>query len=109
MVAVCCLWVCLPVIANALTTEEILLLKQNGVSEKTIQMMLESEIQAGKNLDGEDTIGIRTIIRSNGQPAIVYSTGEGDRHRHDAHERWKEEQAWEMLRRIVIDTRKDTD
>ena len=94
-----------PVTALALTTEEILLLKQNGVSEKTIQMMLQSEIEARRERAKNDGMGIKTIIRPGGQPAIIYSTGRDDHEQHQAEERLKEARAWEMLRHIIVDTR----
>jgi hypothetical protein len=95
----------LPACALALTAEEILLLKQNGVSEKTIQMMLQSEIEAQRQCTKDEGMGIRTIIRPGGQPAIVYSTGSDDHQRRKAEERLKEARAWEMLRHIIVDTR----
>jgi hypothetical protein len=49
-------------------------------------------------------MGIQTITRSGGQSAIVYSTGSADPYAHDAEERSKEQQAWEMLRNIILDT-----
>lgn len=100
---VCCLWGGLPTSSDALTVEEILLLKQNGVSEKTIQMMLQSELQAQARDDR--AMGVRTITRPGGQSSIVYSTGRGDQDQHDAEERLKEERAWEMLRHIIVDAR----
>ena len=39
-------WRVVPAHAEALTVEEILLRKRNGVSEQTVQMMLRSEMQA---------------------------------------------------------------
>ena len=100
-----CLWFAVPLSTQALTTEEILLLKQNGVSETTIQMMLQSEIAARtlETADG-DAMGVRTIARPNGQPAIVYSTGRNDRLAHDADLRLQEERAWDMLRHLIVDT-----
>lgn len=103
-VALCVGWL-LPTTVLALTVEEILLLKQNGVSEQTIQMMLQSEIEAQRQVAKDNQMGIKTIIRPGGQPAIVYSTGSDDHRRHEAEERLKEERAWEMLRHIIIDTR----
>ena len=110
MFILCCLWWAAPGQLLALTVEEILQLKQNGVSEETIQMMLESEMQARSQLDSTagQTMGIQTITRPGGQSAIVYSTGSGDPYARDAEERLKEEKAWEMLRHIIVDTR-DTD
>ncbi len=104
---ICCLGWLVPTPSGALTVEEILLLKQNGVSEETIQMMLQNEIQARslQNSAAGQTMGIRTITRPNGRSAVVYSTGSGDQDARDAEERLKEEQAWEMLRHIIVDTR----
>lgn len=102
-----CLWLAAPLATLALTTEEILLLKQNGVSETTIQMMLQSEI-AARTLEAADgdAMGVRIIERPNGQPAIVYSTGRSDRTAHDADLRLQEERAWDMLRNLIVDTRR---
>lgn len=108
LVLACLVWV-LPAAAAALTVEEILLLKQNGVSETTIQMMLQSEIEARRHRARADPLGIKTITRPNGHPAIVYSTGGDDHDRQKAEERLKEERAWEMLRHIIVDTRGTAD
>ncbi len=107
MLIVCCLWWGVPAQSGALTVEEILLLKQNGVSEKTIQTMLQSEIQAQSQHGSAaaEKMGIRTIPRPGGKSAIVYSTGSGHQDARDAKERLKEERAWEMLRHIIVDTR----
>ena len=107
MLILCCLCWTVPAQLLALTVEEILQLKQNGVSEETIQMMLQSEMQAQSQHDSTagQTMGIETITRPGGQSAIVYSTGSGDPYARDAEERLKEEQAWEMLRHIIVDTR----
>ena len=111
MFIICCLGWLAPAPSEALTVEEILLLKQIGVSEETLQMMLQNEIQAHslQNSAAGQTMGIRTITRPNGRSAIVYSTGSGDQDARDAEERLKEEQAWEMLRHIIVDTRPTRD
>jgi hypothetical protein len=108
MLILCCLGWIVPAQLLALTVEEILLLKQNGVAEDTIQMMLQSEMQAQSQYDSTagQPMGTRTINRPDGQSAIVYSTGGGDTDTRDAEERLKEEQAWRMLRDIIVDTRK---
>ena len=107
MLIICCLVWLEPAPSGALTVEEILLLKQNGVSEETIQMMLQSEIKARslKNDPADPTMGIQTIARPGGRSAIVYSTGSGGQDARDAQERLKEDRAWEMLRHIIVDTR----
>lgn len=99
-----CLFLGLSTYSHALTVEEILLLKQNGVSEPTIQAMIASEIQAEANRAAQKSIGVRTIMRAGGQPAIVYSTGGGGDNYHPE-ERLREERAWEMLRRLIVDVR----
>ncbi|MEE4112363.1 MAG: hypothetical protein V2I40_06075 [Desulfobacteraceae bacterium] len=111
MFIICCLGWLAPAPLGALTVEEILLLKQNGVSEETIQMMLQNEIQtrSRQNRAAGQTMGIQTITRPNGQPAIVFSTGTGDQAARDAEERLKEERAWEMLRHLIVDTRPTKD
>jgi hypothetical protein len=108
IIIICCLGWLVPAPSGALTVEEILLLKQNGVSEETIQMMLQSEIQAHslQNSAADQTMGIQSITRPDGGSAIVYSTGSGDQGARNAEERLKEEQAWEMLRHIIVDTRR---
>lgn len=107
MLIVCCLLWGLPAVSEALTAEEILLLKQNGVSEKTIQMMLQSEMLAQSQHDrtADRTMGVKTITRPDGRSAIVYTTGSENRDAHSAEERLKEERAWEMLRYIIVDAR----
>jgi hypothetical protein len=101
----------MPAASAALTAEEILLLKENGVSETTIQMMLESEIRAQSqgHATPQETMGVKTIRRPDGRKAIVYTTGRGNRDDRDAEERLKEERAWEMLRHIIVDTRESED
>ena len=109
LLIVCCLCWVVPADSGALTVEEIVLLKQNGVSERTIQMMIQSEIRAEQAPSAGAEMGIQTIRRPDGRSAILYSTGTGDREASEATERLKEEQAWEMLRHIIVDTRQTDD
>ena len=111
VLALCGLLLGMPAASAALTVEEILLLKENGVSETTIQMMLESEIlaQSQGRANPQETMGVKTIRRPDGQTAIVYSTGREDRDNQNAEERLKEERAWEMLRHLIVDTRESED
>jgi hypothetical protein len=107
---VCCFCGAVPVDSGALTVEEILLLKQNGVSEQTIQMMLHSELLGTRGAaSGEEEMGVRTIARPGGRLAIVYTTGRGGQNTRDAEEHLKEERAWEMLRHLIVDTRSSQD
>lgn len=107
MLILSCLWWVLPVISDALTVQEVLLLKQHGVSEQTIQMMLQSETHAAalEEDPAGETMGVKTITRPDGQAAIIYSSGSGNHDTSDTEARLKEERAWEMLRHIIVDTR----
>lgn len=104
----CLLWF-LPTVASALSAEEIVLLKQNGVSEETIQLMLQSEIEAQRAKTSGSQTKIETIKRPDGQPVIVYSTGGGNHQRKQTEERLKEEHAWRMLRNLMVDTRQSSE
>ena len=99
----CLLLWCVPAASQALTAKEILLLKKKGVSEQTIQMMLQSELQAQKSAASQK-MGVKTITRPDGRTAIVYSTGSGEEDIHRRAERLQEKRAWEMLRNIIVDT-----
>ena len=103
----CCL-ILIPTAAPALTDEEVRLLRQNGVPETTIRMMRESERRAGTETS-DHSMGVRTITRPNGQPAIVYSTGSSRSTAAEDNARLQEERAWEMLRYLIVDTRRSND
>ncbi len=107
----CSLLLALPCDADALTAEEIVLLKQHGVSETTIQMMIESEQRAHAfhGSPSQPGMGVATIPRPGGGKAIIYSTGPPDATPLDAAARLREERAWEMLRHLIIDTRSGAD
>ena len=107
LIIACSLLWGMPTAADALTAEEVLLLKQNGVSEETIQMMIASEMRAlaAGSSASQPGMGVATIPRPGGRKAIVYSTGQSDHNTFDAAERLKEERAWEMLRYLIVDTR----
>ncbi len=107
VIAACCLWWAAPVEAAALTAEQIVWLKQNGVSEATIQRMCQSEVQGGSAAPDTDRFGVNPIVQPDGKRAIVYSTGDAGRTDEgvDTEARLKEERAWEMLRYIIVDTR----
>ncbi|WP_372677009.1 hypothetical protein [Desulfosarcina sp.] len=111
MLIICGLVWLVPAPSGALTVEEILLLKRNGVSEETIQMMLQNEIHVHSLQTGAagPAMDIQTITRPDGRPAIVYSTGSGDHDAREAEERLKEQRAWKMLRHIIVDTRPTDD
>ena len=68
-------------------------------------MMIQSEMRAQELSGTGQPLGTEMIERPNGQPAIVYSTGSGDRTDQNDAQRLQEERAWEMLRHIIVDNR----
>ncbi len=79
----------------AITPEQIIELKKAGVSDETIQIMLEQEKE-----------GTRVINDGQGNVYIIYSTGKSVRKgRADIKEEEKIERAWKMLDNIIIDKR----
>jgi len=101
----------LPLASFALTVDEVIKLKKAGVSDKTIQLMIQHEIQREKLSDPYKNIGVRKIEETDGRSSTIYSTGEiEDRADYeDESEREKREKAWEMLHNIVIDSRDRVD
>jgi len=80
----------------AITPEQIIELKKAGVSDETIQIMLEQEKE-----------GTRVIDDGQGNVYIIYSTGKSARkERADIKEEEKIERAWKMLGNIIIDKRR---
>ncbi len=84
----------------ALTVEEVIRLKQAGVDEKTIQMLIEED--KAKNL------GVKEIERpEGGRDKIYYSvTPPEEETRRTQEEKEKIEKSREMLKNIIIDERK---
>ncbi|HEU20337.1 MAG TPA: hypothetical protein ENO00_13345 [Deltaproteobacteria bacterium] len=79
-----------------LTVEEIIRLKNAGVSDTTIRMMLEQERP-----------GVREYSDDRGNTCIRYSTGSsaGEMIK-DIEEAEKMKRAWELLDSVIIDRRK---
>jgi hypothetical protein len=78
-----------------LTPEEIIKLKDAGVSDETIQIMLEHEKQ-----------GVREIRDDKGHSYIIYSTGSSSTCvKKDKEEADKVERAWRILEHVIIDGR----
>lgn len=79
----------------AITPEQIIELKKAGVSDETIQIMLEQEKE-----------GTRVIKDEQGNVYIIYSTGKSVRkEKADIREEEKMKRAWKMLENIIIDKR----
>lgn len=88
---------------SALTTEEVLLLKEKGVSEKTIQLMIQNEKE--KETPGTES-GISERQLSDKTSEIIYSTGPPSVTKIDTEEQKKMDNAWEMLKNMHIEIEK---
>ncbi|MBW1854787.1 MAG: hypothetical protein JRJ00_08945 [Deltaproteobacteria bacterium] len=97
----------LPHLTFSLTVEEVIKLRKAGVSDETIQLMIQQEMQREELSDPYKNIGVRKIKKPDGKSSTIYSTGETDDRRDydEESEREKREKAWEMLNNIIIDTR----
>jgi hypothetical protein len=84
----------------ALTVEEVIRLKEAGVDEKTIQMLIEE----GK----ARSLGVTEVERpEGGRDKIYYSiTPPEEETSRTKEEKEKIEKSWEMLKNIMIDERK---
>jgi hypothetical protein len=85
-----------------LTAEEIAYLKKAGVSDKTIQLMIEQENR--ERLHSET--GIWETEDESGNRSTIYNVGdEGESLERERIEQEKVDRAWEMLRNLIIDAR----
>jgi long-subunit fatty acid transport protein len=92
-----------PVIsAFALTPQQVLELKKAGVSDQTIQMMIQQE-EAAKNSPA--TMGVKELKDKDGNTVILYTTGESGNTADDDEEKKNVDRAWKMLNNIIIDKR----
>jgi hypothetical protein len=93
--------------ACALTTDEVIKLKKAGVSEKTMQMMIEQE-RSGKQGNPSDQIGVREVKDAEGNTSVIYSTGAPTAPTQNQSEQQKVEEAWKMLQNqnTIIDNRR---
>jgi hypothetical protein len=86
-----------PIFSYALTPQQVIDLKKAGVSEKTIQLMIEQEERAK---DPYATMGMKEIKDKDGNTVTIYTTGKSADT--DTEEAKKVEKAWEMLRNMTI-------
>ncbi len=93
--------------AYALTADEVIKLKKAGVSEKTIQTMIEQE-RAGKQANPSDEIGVREVKDADGGTSVIYSTGAPTAPTQNQSEQQKVDEAWKMLQNqnTIIDNRR---
>jgi hypothetical protein len=92
---------------GALTVEEVIQLKKEGVSDETIQLMIEQEMLRETLSDPDRNMGVRKVEDPDGRGSTIYSTGKADdRQEAEEESEWeKREKAWEMLDNVIIDTR----
>jgi hypothetical protein len=90
--------------AQALTPEQVIALKNAGVSDQTIQLMIRQEQDAAQG-NPADFSGRKEIKDRDGKTVIIYSTGRPTGNNQTREEK-QTERAWEMLNNIIIDTRK---
>ena len=86
---------------KALTAEEVIKLKENGVSDKTIQLMIQSESAKKEQL--KEPSCVKEIKTSENKSEIIYSTGSPSATEIDAEEQEKMDNAWEMLKNLNIE------
>jgi hypothetical protein len=90
--------------AWALTPEQLISLKNAGVSDQTIQLMIR-QVQEAAAGSPDDFPGRKEITDKDGKTVIIYSTGRSTGHNQSKEEK-RTEKAWEMLNNLIIDTRK---
>lgn len=90
----------------ALTPEQIIKLKQTGVEDNTIRMMIRQEMEAKERDSATDSIGMREIKDGEGNTVIVYSSGKPGGCEPCDPEQEKVDKAWRMLQNMIIDNRK---
>lgn len=88
---------------QGLTADQVLKLKKAGVSDRTIQLMIEQEREAKES--PYETMGVREVRDSSGNVVVVHSTGRSKTDPGEE-ERKRVEKAWEILRNIVVDDRR---
>ena len=90
---------------HALSVDEIIKLKQAGVEDRTIQLIIELE---KSNREGKEGLGVKEIPRPDGGKDRVYysvTTPEEERQLKEE-EKEKLERALEILQNIIIDERR---
>ena len=89
---------------KSLTTEEVIQLKEKGVSDKTIQLMIQSETEKKEHV--KEASGIKEVKTSDNKSEIIYSTGGPSTTKIDAEEQKKMDNAWEILNNLNIEIEK---
>ncbi len=86
--------------ARCLTVQEIVSLKKAGVSDETIQLIIQQENDAKVHHEAD----VREVEDEKGERSTIYTTGGDDETRERRFmEQEKQDRAWEMLRNTIID------
>ena len=90
---------------HALTVDEILKLKQAGVEDRTIQMLIERE---KARREGTGGVGVEVTTRPDGGKEVNYYSVPASEEERKAQQEEEEkmEKAMEILRNIIIDDRR---
>ena len=94
VVSILCSLLLVPAV-SALTTEEILHLKNNGVSEATIQLIIQYEMEEKGRTESGPHI-------KDGESSITYSTGRSEKRTFTEEEIRNRERAWELLNNLRL-------
>ena len=94
-----------PVTLPALTVDEIIKLKQAGVEDRTIQMLIERE---KARREGTGGVGVEVTTRPDGGKEVNYYSVPASEEERKAQQEEEEkmEKAMEILRNIIIDDRR---
>ena len=92
-------------VLHALTVDEIIKLKQAGVEDRTIQMLIERE---NEKREGTKGLGVEETTRPDGGKDVTYTsvTTPEEERKTQQEEEEKMENALEILRNIIIDDRR---
>jgi hypothetical protein len=101
----CVVLICFSLIPThlyALTAEQVIRLKEKGVEDRTIQMLIERENRERENASG---LGVKEKVRSDGgKDKTYYSiTDRQEEINQQREEKEKMERALEILRNLIID------
>ena len=94
IISIFCSFVFLPA-TSALTPEEILHLKKNGISEATIQLMIQYEMEEKRRTESGPHI-------KDGESSITYTTGHSEKRTLTEEEIKNQERAWKLLENLRL-------
>jgi hypothetical protein len=92
----------------SLSLEDIIKLKEAGVSDETIQLLIAQEAELReRSLNPYREFGIREFQGAEGDQSTIYSTGQDirDDEREERIEEEDRERSWDILDHLIIDER----